>query len=166
MRFAFSSATAVYAVLLAVAARLLPERVPLHFGLSGEPDRWGSRTEALLVLGGSGLVLAICCGLGARLVSRADLTWRWWNLPHRDWWTATAQRQAVARARLRTDLLGTGTALLVLLSVLLLGVVRAARSGDGSLGPVTGVVVGLLVLGVLARALWATLIRYRPEEGR
>ncbi len=38
----------------------LPDRVPVHFGLDGTPDRWGSRGE-LLVLAGVVVVLVVGC---------------------------------------------------------------------------------------------------------
>jgi uncharacterized membrane protein len=36
-------------VAVAVAWPHVPERVPVHWGLTGEPDRWGGRVEGLLM---------------------------------------------------------------------------------------------------------------------
>lgn len=36
-------------VSLLIAPSVLPDRVPLHFGVDGQPDRWGSPWELLLV---------------------------------------------------------------------------------------------------------------------
>lgn len=36
-------------VALLIAPNFLPGRVPLHFGLNGQPDRWGSVRELMLV---------------------------------------------------------------------------------------------------------------------
>jgi uncharacterized membrane protein len=34
----------------AIAWRYLPDRMPVHWGLSGEPDRWGSRLEGAFMV--------------------------------------------------------------------------------------------------------------------
>lgn len=36
-------------VSLVIAPGVLPDRVPLHFGMDGQPDRWGSSWELMLV---------------------------------------------------------------------------------------------------------------------
>lgn len=64
---------ALLALLADVAASIavwprLPERVPVHWGLSGAPDRFGSRWELLLL--GPGLLLGLWLVLS--LVSRID----------------------------------------------------------------------------------------------
>src|SRR5690606_37889566 len=46
--------------------------IPMHYGLDGEPDRYGDRVEAGLVIGALGLLLAVM-GLGfAHYVRRTD----------------------------------------------------------------------------------------------
>ena len=52
----------------AVAAPWLPARVPVHWGLDGQPDRWGSRWELLLL--GPGMLLLVMALL--RAVDGAD----------------------------------------------------------------------------------------------
>ncbi len=37
-------------VVAAVAWPSMPERLPVHWGITGEPDRWGSKPEGLLIL--------------------------------------------------------------------------------------------------------------------
>ena len=48
---ALAGAGGLSAVLVAllIAPNFLPGRVPLHFGLGGQPDRWGSVRELMLV---------------------------------------------------------------------------------------------------------------------
>ncbi|MCM2316179.1 MAG: DUF1648 domain-containing protein [Thermoanaerobaculia bacterium] len=43
----------------------MPERVPLHFGVSGQPDRWGSPVE-LMILPTIGIVMWVSLELLAR----------------------------------------------------------------------------------------------------
>lgn len=56
----------------ALAAPSLPARVPVHWGLDGQPDRWGSRWELLLL--GPGLVLLT--GVLVAVFDRIDLVKR------------------------------------------------------------------------------------------
>jgi len=41
----------------AVSWHAVPDRIPVHWGISGEPDRWGGRFEGLLVLPLIGVVV-------------------------------------------------------------------------------------------------------------
>jgi uncharacterized membrane protein len=65
-------------VLVAVAWRSLPPQVPVHWGLSGAPDRWASKGAAfgtLLALGVAPVVIA-CAALCRRAVGRrARVLW-------------------------------------------------------------------------------------------
>mgnify|MGYP001315003596 CR=1 FL=1 len=166
MRRAFLSTCVAYAVLVAAAAWWLPERVPLHFGGSGAPDRWGSRSEALLTFGLVGAGMALLLGGMAALVHRLPLRSSLVNLPHKDWWTATQDREAEARRRLGIDLLGIGVATMGFLGVMVVSTVVAARSAEPSLGWPFVVATGLYIVGVLAWGSWTMFARYRPEEDR
>lgn len=50
---------------LAVSWGSIPERVPLHFGVTGEPDRWGSKGEMLLLV-----PITLALYIGMTVVSR------------------------------------------------------------------------------------------------
>lgn len=70
---------------------LLPERSATHFGISGEPDRWGERSELVIVYLGTvalmaALFLAIPLAFG-RLPGSVI------NLPNRDYWLAPERRE-------------------------------------------------------------------------
>lgn len=47
----------------AVSAAILPDAVPLHMGLDGTIDRWGSKWELLLIMGGVSLFTGVLCTL-------------------------------------------------------------------------------------------------------
>lgn len=57
--------TAIAVGIAAVRYAALPDQIPVHFNLAGEPDGWGSRSS-ILVLAGIGLVLVV----GTALLSR------------------------------------------------------------------------------------------------
>ena len=74
----------------------LPERVPVHFGPSGEPDRWSSRNELTWGMAGVGIFYLLLFGLGAFLFPKIPA--RLWNLPNRDYWLAPERRRATGDA--------------------------------------------------------------------
>lgn len=165
MRIAFLLTLVAYAVLVVVAALVLPERVPLHFGFGGEADRWGTRTEAVLTFGLLGAGLAVVLGGGAELSSRLPLRSPWVNLPHKAWWTATPEREMRACERLRHDLYVIATAVMVLVSAVLVLTLVAARTEEARLPGGSGLSIGVLVVvlvGGLALVLWQ-FRRFRPE---
>ena len=97
-----------------------PELVPLHYGVNGVADRWGSPLELLAVQGG--LVLfgnALCVGL-PELVRRIPSAML--NRPDNEYWL-TPEGRALAAARLAdwANVLGTAVNALLLALVLLLG---------------------------------------------
>ena len=76
-----------------VAWFVLPDRVPMHFGGSGEVDRWGSRTEAVVTFAVMIVGLALLFWVLTIMVPRMpeDLL----NIPSRDkqWWLAIPERR-------------------------------------------------------------------------
>lgn len=165
VRRAFLLTTVLYAASIVVAAAVLPERVPLHFSGSGEPDRWGSRTEAVLTFGLIGAGLALLLGGSAALMGRLPLRSGIVNLPHKEWWLATPEREAEARRRLRTDMYGLAAVTMAFLVGVLGVTVATARSDDPNLGWPFMVAVGVFVVGVVLGAIWMSVVRYRPVEG-
>jgi uncharacterized membrane protein len=93
-----STAIAVF-VLLCVACVVhavyyyprLPEQVAYHFGVSGQPDAWGSKMHFLILyLVTVALMAAIFLGLGfaiPKIPNRAI------NIPNKDYWLAPERRQ-------------------------------------------------------------------------
>jgi uncharacterized membrane protein len=63
MRFTWRTELPALLVLVLMVALAIwawswaPERMPVHWGISGQPDRWGGRAEGVLVFPGIGLLL-------------------------------------------------------------------------------------------------------------
>lgn len=74
-----------YFALVAWAAFTLPERVPMHWTGTAGPDQWGSRTSAVIMLTGLGLIIVAIFGtLLVTLPRSRSLTWV--NLPNQAYW--------------------------------------------------------------------------------
>ncbi len=91
---------------------LLPERSATHFGVSGEPDRWGGRSELVIVYLGTvvlmaALFLAIPLAMG-RLPGSVI------NLLNRDYWLAPERREETLEW-LSTSMILMGCAVLMLM---------------------------------------------------
>ncbi|GAA1539773.1 DUF1648 domain-containing protein [Nocardioides humi] len=143
----FAAAVAAYTAAWVLAAVLLPERVPVHFGLSGEVDRWAGRTGALVAFALIGAGVAALLWGAAALGDRVPLSQL--NTPRKDWWAATPERVAELRRRGRRDLEVIGAATMALLTAVLLGTVRAARAETPRLGAVFLALVAVYVVFVL-----------------
>lgn len=157
---AFTVSVVLYVVAWAAAAVLLPERVPLHFAGSGEPDRWGGRTEALVTFAILGAAMGSL--LGGVALARFPIGWV--NVPHKDWWTATPERTARLRRMIRDDGLRIGTATMLLLGALIVLTIRAARLADPHLDAGALLVIAAYLAWILGFA-WRTYRgRYRPDE--
>lgn len=61
-----------------IAGAILPDTVPLHIGFDGTVNRWGSKWELLLVVGGvslfMGIVLILCYVFAPQLKSMGLLS--------------------------------------------------------------------------------------------
>ncbi|WP_193605571.1 DUF1648 domain-containing protein [Nocardioides dongkuii] len=158
-RLTFAASVLSLAVALVCAAFLLPAEVPLHFDGSGDPDRWGSRTEALVTMGLVGGLLALVLGGSAALVDRMPPGVL--NVPHRDWWTATPERERRMRTMMRTDLLVIGAATLLLVALAVVATTVAARSDDPALGPHFVVAFAGYLLFLTGWTVWSLRTRYR-----
>jgi hypothetical protein len=109
------------------AATTLPrEDVPLHFGIDGRADRFGSRAEVLWTFGllGAG-VLALFAGTVV-VARRGSLTLM--NVPHKDYWMA-AERSPQFRRMLVADLAGLGGVTMLLLAALVPALDAPAPAG-------------------------------------
>ena len=49
-----------------VCAAILPETVPLHMGIDGTIDRWGSKWEFLAIMGGTTMFVGVLCTFATR----------------------------------------------------------------------------------------------------
>jgi uncharacterized membrane protein len=151
----FSSIVAT--VLLTVWSLVaLPDQVPVHFGLDGAPDRWGSRGE-LLVLAA---VIVVLVGGMSWLAHGIAGTWSLdlVNLPDKDRWLP--DHEAALRARVAADLARFAALIGLAMTVLYAGALTASVS-------VTPLPVWSMVLFVLCLLLGlgglvgSLLLRYR-----
>ena len=90
-----------------------PSRVPLHYGASGMPDRWGAPLELLLVHGGIVVATTALFFALPELVRRGPRSII--NLPNKDYWL-TPEHRPVAATKLASwsAVLGTAVNLLLL----------------------------------------------------
>lgn len=154
----------LHALVLAIVAPGLPERVPMHFSGSGAVDRWGSRSEALWtfgLVGGGLLALFLVLALVA-----PRLPMQFVNLPaaSKEWWTATPEREAELRRRLGTDLGLVGAATVLLISATTIDTAWAARREDPALGWLFFVSLAVYLVLVIGWCVYTVTSRYRPES--
>jgi uncharacterized membrane protein len=161
LRGLYLGAVTAYAGVVLIVSLALPERAPLHFGPSGEADSYGSRGEVALSFVVVGAALLALFAVGGWLVRRGSTTWL--NVPAKDWWTATPEREQTMRAMLAADLHAVGTATFLLLAAIVALIGRAARDDTG-LGPAAWVLVGLFLAAVLGWSLFSARVRYRPSS--
>lgn len=161
-RVAFAASVGLFVAALVWSAAVLPERVPVHFGLSGAADRVVSRPRALLELGLAGALVAGLLGGVATWASRS-MPLSTLNVPHKDYWTAP-HRAPRLRRMVVDDILVTGVATMLLLSGVLGATVAVADDPEPALGAwgwllVSGFVAFMVGYASLARR------RYRPGSG-
>lgn len=145
----------------------LPERIPVHFDLSGQPDRWEARSLASwFFLPAMAVGLAVFLHLAAALSARRP---ELWNVPDKRRFLALdAARQAPIVARLQTFMAALGVIIAVLLGVIQAAVYQATTGQARGLPvfAITGIAVSLLILLVLGVRLNAAVRRMiRQAEG-
>ena len=161
----FWALAAAYAGLVVWAAGALPERVPAHWSGTGPPDRWGSRTETLVVLVVLGVIMVGVFGLMLIFIPRSgSLTWV--NLPNK-WYWEQPERLPETLHRIKVDLGVLGCLAVAFSCAVPLTIVDAALSADAAL-PNWSVTAffGWLALFV-GYTVWMVTGRYRiPPEAR
>jgi len=88
---------------------LLPERLAVHFGASGEANGWSSKGEFMALFGGMEAFFVLFGLAFATLLDRVPLAFI--NIPHKDYWFSP-ERQEESRAFLRKQILWIETATL------------------------------------------------------
>lgn len=162
VRHTYLGTLVCFLLVLVGSAFAMPAEVPLHFGVTGDPDRWASRGEALMTMTTVGGLLALVMGGTAALVDRMPLAYL--NAPHKDWWTATPERERRMRRMMRTDLYTLASATMLLLSVVVLATALAARADDPALGPLFFVGLACYLVFVVAWTVWSLSTRYRRRD--
>lgn len=136
-----------------------PERVPVHYGLSGAPDRWGSRLELLLVYTG-----AIVIGSGIFLGVPALLRYapaRTISIPNKHYWLAPEHRAEAARKlALWSNVQGAAVnGLMITLQLVL------APSASGPSSTLLPIVLGGFGVFTLGTMIWLSLAYRVPADG-
>lgn len=140
---------------------VLPDRVPMHLGGSGQVDRWGSRTEAVVamaaIFGGLALLFWVLTLAIPRLPGSLL------NLPARDkeWWLATPERHAELNRRIVGDLHILGAATLLLVVVVEVITMVQAHRPHPALGPGFWVIIAVYLVGVPGYCGYLVSVRYR-----
>lgn len=123
-----------------------PESVPLHYGPTGVPDRWGKPSELLAVHAGligigSALFFALPALLGRLPASLV-------NLPNKDYWLAPERRaETTAKFAVWSSTFGTALNLLVI-------TMQAVLAPNERPSPLPLVVVSSFVLFTLGSCVW------------
>ncbi len=149
-----------------IAWFVLPDRVPMHFGPSGEVDGWGSRTESVIWMGLMTVFMALVFWGLATLVPRAPETLL--NIPQKDkqWWLSSAERRQVLNRRIVPDIYGMGAATLLFLTGLWVMIVAQAQREQPGLGGWFWVMVAVYLVGLLGYTGYMIAVRYRtPRQG-
>ena len=147
-----------------IAWFVLPDRVPLHFGGSGEVDRWGSRTEAVVtfavMIGGLALLFWVLTIMVPRMPEELL------NIRARDkqWWLATPERRQELNRRVVRDLHVMGAATILLLVGIEVLTMQQARQAHPALGPWFWVMVSVYVVGVLGHVGYLLAVQYRAPR--
>ena len=88
---------------------LLPERLAVHFGASGEADGWSSKGEFVVLFGAMEAFFVLFGVAFAIMLDRIPLALI--NIPHKNYWFSP-ERQEESRAFLRNQILWIETATL------------------------------------------------------
>jgi hypothetical protein len=109
----------------------LPEQVPTHFGLTGQPDAWSSRQAFLLgaILVPTVLVLFFS-GLAFAMLK---VPLRFLNVPRREYWLAP-EREDYTRRMIGELIIWLGLTMLATLSALNHSIMRASLTSSPNLG--------------------------------
>ena len=155
-RYRLLNAVLVLALLAASvwAYPRLPERIPVHFGFSGEPDRWEARS-----VGSWFLLPAVTAALA--VLMHAMSAWgasnpHLWNLPDKRRFLALPRaEQAPIIARMQRFIAMMGVVLTLLMSAIQAGIYRTSLGGSRGLPPwVLGwIFASLLAIGIMAYRL-------------
>jgi sterol desaturase/sphingolipid hydroxylase (fatty acid hydroxylase superfamily) len=162
VRALFWVTVVIWALTLAWAAATLPERVPVHFGLTGAADRFTGRGRAVVELALVGVLLAAVFAASVALCRNAPL--RFVNVPYKSYWSEPG-RQDQLRQRLQEDLWVLGAATMTFLAGMVVVTTAAADQPSPSLGSGGWVLLACYLAAVIGYTAYVLLHRYRPGRG-
>jgi uncharacterized membrane protein len=146
----------------------LPARIPIHFGVSGQPDRWAARSVASWFM-----LPAIAAALAVLLHAVSAYAMRHpesWNMPDKRRFLALdAAAQAPIAARMREFVAFVGVVVTALLGVIQAAVYQAATGAARGLPVWSTAAIGasLLVMAVTGMRLNAAvgrMVRDAPAQ--
>jgi uncharacterized membrane protein len=123
----------------------LPDRIPLHFGADGTPDRWGDRTIlSWLMLPLIGALTAVVMYATAHYIPRRPQSF---NMPDKKKLLALPRPEQEWVMRGAADMLHvTALTMLVMFAGMQYGAWESAHTGVGSRSMVTSILVGLVTM--------------------
>jgi uncharacterized membrane protein len=126
----------------------LPARVPMHFDMAGQPDRWGSR-EGLVTLFVLPAILTAVLYLMVSIVPRLAANPRSVNIPRKEeFLRLPAEKQEIFWALFKEFFAALAASLNLLFYVLLRGAVEVSLGAKGRL-PLKNLFPALALMGVL-----------------
>ena len=135
-----------YTVLSAYPA--LPDRIPVHFGLSGVPDRWGSKSELFLFVGISWGLTIIFYALTLAM-PRLARNPQYLNIPHkREFLKLTPERQAIYWELIREFMTGMTVSFNLVFFLICRGTLHVIQKKTAGL-PFKDVAAGLVVMALV-----------------
>lgn len=149
-RACFFASGALFLLVLAWMWLVRPDgEIPLHYGFSGVPDRWGTADRAIAEWAAIGVGNFLF--LWALSAWTPRLPWEMINLPRKDRWEP---HQAWVRRRAQDDLYWTGVWLMLLLTGIGVLTWVGAEEPDPSFVPAlawSGVMLLVLLVGLYLR---------------
>jgi len=126
----------------------LPARIPVHFGISGAPDRWGTKSEIFILVGVMWGLTFIFYALTLAM-PRLARNPQYLNIPNKEaFLKLPPERQAIFFGLLREFMTGI-TASVNLLFYLILGGILRVAAGKTSGVPLKDVAAGLVAMGLM-----------------
>lgn len=130
----------------------LPERIPRHFDLSGQPDGWMRRSVLSWLL--LPVIAAAVAGLLEAMTRASARNPSLWNVPDKKRFLALTPAEQEPVVRLLRDYMGmVGTASIALLMLVQVSVYDSATRPTPAIAPYVMVAVGLHV-SILLAAGW------------
>jgi uncharacterized membrane protein len=135
----------------------LPDRIPVHFGISGAPDRWGAKSEIFILVGVMWGLTIIFYSLNLAM-PRLARNPQYLNIPNKQaFLKLPAERQAIFFALLREFMTGMTASVNLLFFLIVGGILRVAE-GKTSGVPLKDVLAGLVALGLMMVVYFPRLI--------
>jgi len=122
----------------------LPDRIPVHFGIDGTPDGWGSKLLMLLPLG-----VSVVIYVGLTILSRYPHIY---NYP----WTITSDNAPKMYALARLFMSTLKCEIVVLFSYITYATIATALGAASGLGLVSVPLIMAFVFGTIAWYFWSS----------